>query len=460
MCDQGNYRVGWRRAQICDLPHSGLTNDAAGNVTADGVHTYQWDAEGRASSIDGAAQIYNALGERVYSVYPGAPISLVFDPAGQLMGAIWSWAWNYFLYFQGRMLAEYEADGAHFGHANGLGSVSQDTDWTGTTAQPILFYPWGQVWQNPTGQLGNALHQEFASLPGYDPSLDQYVTQFRRYSPTAAIWLSPDPLAGDISNPQSLNRYAYVLNNPTSLTDPLGLDNCKVTGTCGRNGGAGYNDAYAYNPPCSGLSGFFGICAPNYSQEAAAAEAQYAVNICPNCAGIGYTAGGLTYTWVPSAFSQNGGVISITTGYWSVGSVNDLGFFGQLAAYANDAVSAARNWVASALATPPGVSIGIVLPPGESWGNSATLERHFVEHGADFGSTSAYEYAQQASDFLVQSQADSLPTKIDSEGVIRVYDPSTNTFGSYNPNGTTRTFFQPTSPSYFARQPGALVPRH
>jgi len=36
-------------------------------------------------------------------------------------------------------------------------------------------------------------------------------------------WLSPDPIAGDISNPQSLNRYSYVVNNPTNLTDPLGL---------------------------------------------------------------------------------------------------------------------------------------------------------------------------------------------------------------------------------------------
>jgi|GEM_PF-5072333 len=36
-------------------------------------------------------------------------------------------------------------------------------------------------------------------------------------------WLTPDPLAGDVTNPQSLNRYAYVLDNPTSLIDPLGL---------------------------------------------------------------------------------------------------------------------------------------------------------------------------------------------------------------------------------------------
>ena len=44
------------------------------------------------------------------------------------------------------------------------------------------------------------------------------------YDDLVGRWLSPDPLAGDVSNPQSLNRYAYVLNNPTSLIDPLGLD--------------------------------------------------------------------------------------------------------------------------------------------------------------------------------------------------------------------------------------------
>lgn len=44
-------------------------------------------------------------------------------------------------------------------------------------------------------------------------------------------WLTPDPLRGDIPSrrvfdvkPQSLNRYAYALNDPTSLVDPSGLD--------------------------------------------------------------------------------------------------------------------------------------------------------------------------------------------------------------------------------------------
>jgi len=48
-------------------------------------------------------------------------------------------------------------------------------------------------------------------------------TLFRMNNSRLYRWLSPDPLAGDISNPQSLNRYAYVLNNPTNLIDPPGL---------------------------------------------------------------------------------------------------------------------------------------------------------------------------------------------------------------------------------------------
>jgi hypothetical protein len=57
-----------------------------------------------------------------------------------------------------------------------------------------------------------------------------YEAPFRFYASSLGRWHSPDPLAGDITNPQSLNRYPYVLNNPATLTDPLGLQNCP-TGT-------------------------------------------------------------------------------------------------------------------------------------------------------------------------------------------------------------------------------------
>ncbi len=92
---------------------------------------------------------------------------------------------------------------------------------------------------------------------------------------------------------------------------------------------------------------------------------------------------------------------------------------------------------------------------GAHWGNPKILARHFRDHGADFGAKSADEYAQQASDFLRRSQAEGLPTKTDADGVIRVFDPKSNPFGAYNPDGTTRTFFKPSSPTYWDRQPGS-----
>ena len=50
---------------------------------------------------------------------------------------------------------------------------------------------------------------------------------------------------------------------------------------------------------------------------------------------------------------------------------------------------------------------------------------------------------------------DNYQVKVDEEGTIRVYDPKTNTFGSYNPDGSTKTYFKPTGgQNYFDKQPG------
>ena len=83
----------------------------------------------------------------------------------------------------------------------------------------ILFYPWGAQWGSTTNG-----YQLFASLLWYDPETDGYQTPNRYYIPRLARWLTPDPQGGEVSVPQSLNRYAYVVDNPASLTDWLGLD--------------------------------------------------------------------------------------------------------------------------------------------------------------------------------------------------------------------------------------------
>ncbi|MFB3922568.1 MAG: RHS repeat domain-containing protein [Terriglobia bacterium] len=111
-----------------------------------------------------------------------------------------------------------------------LGSSTMVSEHTGTVTQKTLFYPFGQLWLS----AGSAVTRRFASLqeplPNGGPEV--YAAPFRQYQSRLYRWLSPDPLAGDISNTQSLNRYAYVMNNPMNLMDPLGLKGCHQDDDC------------------------------------------------------------------------------------------------------------------------------------------------------------------------------------------------------------------------------------
>jgi RHS repeat-associated protein len=53
----------------------------------------------------------------------------------------------------------------------------------------------------------------------------------RIYDPLLGKFLSADPLIQDPMNGQSYNRYSYVLNNPTNLTDPTGFACAAPTGS-------------------------------------------------------------------------------------------------------------------------------------------------------------------------------------------------------------------------------------
>jgi RHS repeat-associated protein len=134
----------------------------------------------------------------------------------------------------GRTIAKYAGAGSpYFMHPNHLGSTTAVTNQTGNLIEGQLFYPWGQLWTYAQG-----LHDmRFASMGVREwfvsGEADQVMdfTLFRTYQPRLGRWLSPDPIAGDILNPQSLNCYGYVLNNPTNLIDPLGLSCSDVEGS-------------------------------------------------------------------------------------------------------------------------------------------------------------------------------------------------------------------------------------
>jgi len=96
-------------------------------------------------------------------------------------------------------------------------------------------------------------------------------------------------------------------------------------------------------------------------------------------------------------------------------------------------------------------------PARETWGYLPSLQDHFERHGADFRARDPEDYARLAWEFRQRAKAERLPTKVDADGVVRVFDPKSGAFAAYNRNGTTKTFFKPNSPTYFQRQPGELV---
>ena len=49
-----------------------------------------------------------------------------------------------------------------------------------------------------------------------------YYYNARYYDPTIGRFISADTFAQNFTNPQNLNRYSYVLNNPLRYTDPTG----------------------------------------------------------------------------------------------------------------------------------------------------------------------------------------------------------------------------------------------
>lgn len=88
-----------------------------------------------------------------------------------------------------------------------------------------------------------------------------------------------------------------------------------------------------------------------------------------------------------------------------------------------------------------------------TWANPNTLKDHFDRHAKAFYINDEATYENQAHQFYLNRNK--YQTKVDENGTIRVYDSQTNTFGVYNSNGKTITFFKPRhGQRYFDSQPG------
>jgi RHS repeat-associated protein len=117
--------------------------------------------------------------------------------------------------------APWPEPGVYYYHGDHLGSSSVITDKLGNLIQVIEYYPFGEVRKN---FMTTSFDSTFKfTAQEYDAESELYFFSARYYNPKIGRFISPDPLVTSPMNPQNLNRYSYVLNNPLRYTDPTGL---------------------------------------------------------------------------------------------------------------------------------------------------------------------------------------------------------------------------------------------
>ncbi len=105
----------------------------------------------------------------------------------------------------------------YFLHSDHLGSTSLTTNASGGVVARQLYDAWGNV-RYISGTLPTDI--SFTGQRSDSTGLMYYGARY--YSAYLNRWIQPDTIVPDPKNPQTLNRYSYVNNNPVKYTDPSG----------------------------------------------------------------------------------------------------------------------------------------------------------------------------------------------------------------------------------------------
>jgi RHS repeat-associated protein len=213
-----------------------FTYDAAGDVTSDTSFSMVYDAEGRMNPTSGTTYTYDGEGRRVEKS-DGTLYWLddSFEPLsiGTTSGSVT----KDFVFVGGKRIAyvSLSSGNPYYYLSDRLGSTAVVSSGDGKAVQwEADFFPFGAQ-RTVITNLVNVPYQftgyEYDSGNGYNYAVARF---------EAGRWgrfLSADPYLGsaDLGNPQSLNRYSYVMNDPINAVDPLGLfsQGCMDFWSCG-----------------------------------------------------------------------------------------------------------------------------------------------------------------------------------------------------------------------------------
>jgi len=194
-----------------------LAYDTRGDLTDDGTHTYQWNARGQLTSIDGTADAftYDGFGRRTTSSVGGSLTVFRYEgnnPVQQTTGPLKD---SYLTAFgPDSYLTVTEGSTTSGMISDALGSVVGLTDSSGTVQTTYTYDPYGSATRTGASQSNS---RQFTGRENDSTGLDFF--RARYYMPSLGRFVSQDPL--DLA--AGPNEYAYVGDNPVDTTDWSGM---------------------------------------------------------------------------------------------------------------------------------------------------------------------------------------------------------------------------------------------
>jgi RHS repeat-associated protein len=261
--------AGGRSPSRSPLPYQ--TSDANGNLLSGGNRTFTWNADNLPASVTSGgiteSYTYDADGERVAKTVSGVTTVYFQGIWEQVVGG----ASKLYYSFNGQVVAmrDTSSNAVTYLHGDHLGSVSLATSSSGAVVSKQDFDPWGkargtstiaQTSLNYTGQRLDGTGLLYYHARYYDPVLARFVSADSVVPGNASGGMDGVALKGltvdfhepgfvaqlggengqafwfqmsdeqrqqagspwGPANPQALDRYSYVQNNPLKYTDPSG----------------------------------------------------------------------------------------------------------------------------------------------------------------------------------------------------------------------------------------------
>src|SRR3989344_4725992 len=390
-----------------------LTYDANGNMIQGFGEYIEYDAWNRLSKIRNTNATGTVIAEYLYDHEGNRIKKIVYNSNGdghnestyymntrpadfiQVINTNGTILNETYIYLQDKLIAKYDTQGEKFFyHPDHLGSTSLVTNESGDVVEDLLYLPYGDVLSGDEISRFTYTGQENDVESGFiDYGARQYNPQFARF-------LQCDKVKQNVYDPQLLNCYSYVRNNPYKYTDPTGnyispldvLDYASLT-----------QSIYMFkNDPNTKNAIFLAV------------DVAFAAT--PIIGGAGFAVKGADKAAkaILGKIGKNGD----STG----GLLNDL----------DEAVAGSGN------------SGGKTAGGGSNFASDKLSESHFKDHGAEFGFTSEKEYSQAAQKLIDSKTGKGIEGYTRPNGDVVRYDTKTNSYAVKTKDGVIKTYFKPT----------------